>query len=197
MRNVKHAVAGLVVLLLSACAQGPRVYTDADPAADFAQFRTFAFIDTAGKNVDAQYQTLSGQRLEDAITAALEARGYEVDIHHPDLLVNFNLYTAEKTRTSPPVYYGGYYGYRSGMYVGWPGYVTPGHVDNYTEGTLTVDLVDRRSNQMVWEGTAIARVTSAARKNPDEALRNAVAAIFAQYPYVAGSNMPLPPSPSP
>ncbi|WP_412558601.1 DUF4136 domain-containing protein [Thalassospira sp. MIT1370] len=194
MTKMKLVIAGVMTLMLSACAaSGPRIYTDVDPAADFSQFRTFAFMEEAGKNAEAQYQTLSGQRIEDAISTALEARGYRVDIHNPDILINFHLKTQEKTRSSPPVYVGGYYGYRSGMYVGWPGYVEPGYVDTYTEGTLTVDMVNRRTNQMVWEGTAVARVTSSVREAPNETVRNAVASIFAQYPYVAGSGVAVPP----
>lgn len=194
MTTVKLAIAGLMVLVLGACATGPRVYTDADPATGFGQFVSFAFMEGAGKSGSSQYQTLSGQRIEDAISASLEARGYAVDINNPDLLINFHLKTEEKTRTSPPVYYGGYYGYRSGVYMGWPGYVEPGHIDTYTEGTLSIDLVNRRTNQMVWEGTAVARVTDTSMANTDQAVREAVGAIFAQYPFVAGSSVPVQPA---
>lgn len=192
LRPLKLALAGGMALLLAACASGPRIYTDADPAADFAQFKTFAFVESAGKNTEEEYKTLSGQRIEDAINLAMVSRGYQLDIHNPDLLINFHLKTQEKTRSSPPVYMGGYYGYRSGMYVGWPGYVEPGYVDRYTEGTLTIDLVNRRIKQMVWEGTAVARVTNAVREAPNETVRAAVASIFAKYPYRAGSNVMVP-----
>jgi hypothetical protein len=190
MTKMKLVLVAMMAMALSACATGPRVYTDADPAADFGQFTTFAFVEGAGKDTEAQYQTLSGQRIEDAINQAMVSRGYQLDIHAPDLLINFHLNTAEKTRSSPPVRVGGYYGYRSGVYVGWPGYVEPGYVDNYTEGTLSIDLVDRRTRQMVWEGTAVSRVTSSLREAPNETVRAAVASIFAQYPYMAGNSAP-------
>ncbi|WP_412776882.1 DUF4136 domain-containing protein [Thalassospira lucentensis] len=194
MQIVKTAIAGLLVGMLAACASGPKVYVDADPAADFSRYQSFAFFEGAGKSAEEKYKTLSGQRIEDAISAALEARGYRVDINNPDFLVNFNLATEEKTRTSPPVYVGGHYGYRSGMYVGWPGYVEPGYTDSYTEGTLSIDFVDRRTNQMIWEGTSVGRVTSSTRDAPNEAVRTAVASIFAKYPYVAGSSVPVAPT---
>ncbi len=192
MQIIKTAIAGILVGMLAACASGPRVYTDADPAADFGRYQTFAFFERAGKEAEEKYTTLSGQRIEDAISTALEARGYRVDIHNPDFLVNFHLKTEEKTQTSAPVYMGGYYGYRGGMYVGWPGYVEPGTTSTYTEGTLSVDFVDRQSNQMIWEGTAVGRVTSSVREAPNESMRTAVASIFAKYPYVAGSSAPVP-----
>lgn len=192
MQIFKIAIAGILLGMLAACASGPRVYTDADPATDFGSYQTFAFFETAGKQAEEQYTTLSGQRIEDAISAALEARGYRVDINNPDFLVNFHLKTEEKKQSTPPVYMGGYYGYRGGMYVGWPGYVEPGYTSSYTQGTLSVDFVDRQSNQMIWEGTAVGRVTSSVREAPNESVRSAVASIFAKYPYVAGSSAPVP-----
>jgi hypothetical protein len=192
LTKMKLVLVAILAMAVSACASGPRIYTDADPTADFGKFRTFAFVEGAGKDIAGQYQTLSGQRIEDAINLAMVSRGYQLDIHQPDLLINFHLMTVEKTRASPPVYMGGYYGYRSGMYVGWPGYVEPGYVDSYTEGTLSIDLVDRRTRQMVWEGTAVARVTTTMRETPNETVRAAVASIFASYPYVAGNPMPQP-----
>ncbi|WP_102784066.1 DUF4136 domain-containing protein [Thalassospira sp. GB04J01] len=194
MQIVKTAIAGLLVGMLAACASGPKVYIDADPAADFSRYQSFAFFEGAGKSAEEKYTTLSGQRIEDAISTALEARGYRVDINNPDFLVNFHLKTEEKTQTSPPVYMGGYYGYRGGMYVGWPGYTEPGYTSTYTEGTLSIDFVDRRTNQMIWEGTSVGRVTSSIRDAPNEAVRTAVASIFAKYPYVAGSSVPVAPT---
>ena len=93
LKTVKLALVGAMAMALSACASGPRVYTDADPATDFGQFRTFAFVEGAGKDAEARYQTLSGQRIEDAINLAMVSRGYELDIHTPDLLINFHLKT--------------------------------------------------------------------------------------------------------
>ncbi len=188
MRIVRIAIVGILVGMLAACSTGPRVYTDVDPVADFGQYQSFAFFESAGKSTE-KYGTLMGQRLEDAISSALEARGYQVDTRHPDILVNYHIEEIEKQRVQPTTFHGGYYGYRNGMYVGWPGYVEPGYVDTYTEGTITIDLVDRRADQMIWEGTAVGRVTNDMRNAPDQSVRNAIAAIFGKYPYVAGSNV--------
>ena len=194
MKIFKTAIAGVLVAMLAACATGPRVYTDADPATDFGRYQSFAFMEGAGKADDGDYKTLSGQRIEDAVTSALQARGYQLDIHNPDFLVNFNLATEEKIQRSAPVYVGGRHGYRNGMYVGWPGYVQPGYVDSYTQGTLNIDFVDRETNQMIWEGSAVGRVTTSMRDAPNAAIRSAVASIFNKYPYVAGRSAPMTPA---
>jgi hypothetical protein len=53
-------------------------------------------------------------------------------------------------------------------------------VQQYREGTLVVDLVDRASKQLVWRGTAVDTVTSAAQVQDkvDAAVRD----LFANYP---------------
>ena len=85
---------------------------------------------------------------------------------------------------------GGYYGYRRGRYGAYGGYpATQTEVRQYTEGTLTIDLVDTRSDQLVWEGTAVGRVRESVRENLEEAVNNVVAEIFTRYPYI-GSGAP-------
>jgi hypothetical protein len=73
-------------------------------------------------------------------------------------------------------------GYRYGRYGYWGGYNEQVVVSNYTEGTLVLDFVDRASNQMIWTGAAIGRVTEKVRDNLATAVNNVVADIFAKYP---------------
>jgi hypothetical protein len=88
-----------------------------------------------------------------------------------------------------------YYGYRG--YGAWPGYAfgSGPFVDQYTEGTINVDLVDRRRDALVWEGVAVGTVTDRDRTYPQERIDTSIAAIFARYPYRAGVGTPVPPPP--
>ena len=43
VRSVRHLLVAAAVLVLAACATGPRITSDVDPSADFARYRTFAF----------------------------------------------------------------------------------------------------------------------------------------------------------
>ena len=112
----------------------------------------------------------------------LEARGYQKG-DNPDLLVNFNVQTKDKIKTtttpSGPAY-GGYYGYRSGYYGTWGGYDT--QVTQYTEGTLTVDVIDAGRKQLAWDGTAVGRVHEEARKNLQPAVDKVITQIFEKFP---------------
>lgn len=181
-RRGRCALAGLLAaLLLAGCASGPSIYVNTDPSASFANYRTFNFMTPLGTDRPG-YSSVLSEYLRAAATRELEARGYQKS-DNPDLLVNFNVQTKEKIQSSTmptgPAY-GGYYGYRSGYYGTWGGYET--QVTQYTEGTLTVDIVDAARKQLAWDGTAIGRVREEARKNLQPAVDKVMAQIFEKFP---------------
>lgn len=176
------AIAGVLALLLVAgCTTGPSIYTNKDPGADFANYKTYNFMTPLGTDRPG-YSSVLSEYLRTAASRELEARGYQKS-DHPDLLVNFNVQTKDKIQTtttpSGPAY-GGYYGYRSGYYGTWGGYDT--QVTQYTEGTLTVDVVDAARKQLAWDGTAVGRVRDEARKNLQQAVDRVMPQIFAKFP---------------
>jgi len=178
------------VLLLAACAAGPVLRSDYDPAADFAGYRTFAFFSPLGTD-KAGYSTLLTGRLKAATRSQMEMRGYTYSETAPDLLVNFSGKLEERTEAGPamppPL---PYYGYRAGFYGPWPGYGWDREVYRYTVGTLNVDLVDARSRKMVWEGVSIAEVTDLQQAHSAQAIEKTVAQIFSRYPFRAGEAAP-------
>lgn len=180
------AIAAL--LLLSACASGPQIRTDADPAVNITTYRSFGFFDPLATD-QAGYSTLLTARLKDATRRELEARGYVFDATNPALLVNFNVNIREKTeiRSSPTVSVGyGYYGYRTGMYGAWAGYPYDIETVNYREGTLTIDVVDASRRALVWQGVAEGRIRRKAVENPAAAIDEVVTQIMAGFPARSG-----------
>ncbi|GGD46308.1 DUF4136 domain-containing protein [Pseudoxanthomonas indica] len=179
------------LLLLTACVSSPRITSEADPNADFAQYKTFSFYSPLAIDSNG-YATLTGSRLKAGARAQLEARGYVYDEKSPDLWLNINAYMQEKTDvvSMPNVDYDYYYSYRARRYVSVPYWYDETRVYQYTEGTLNFDLVDAKRNMLVWEGIAVGRVANA--KPADRAARidKAVVDIFARYPYRAGSGTP-------
>jgi len=190
-RNAGRWMAAAAVLLLAACATGPRVTSDVDPSANFAQYRTFAFYTPLA--IESQgYATLTSGRTKDAARAQMESRGYVYDETSPDLWVNLNAYMQEKTGvvSVPEVDYDYYYSYRARRYVSVPYWRDRTDVYQYTEGTLNVDLVDAKQNRLVWTGVAVGRV---GRTKPEERgakIDAAIAEIYLRYPYRAGSGTP-------
>jgi hypothetical protein len=184
-------LASLVIgALLHGCASGPQIRADANPEADFSQYRTFDFFDPLATD-KAGYSSILTARLKQAVRRELEARGYVYTDSNPDLLVNFYVNTQEKQYVSSTPSPSPYFGYRAGYYDPWYGwgamYSTPDVQTYYrTEGTLTIDLVDATKRQLAWQGSASGTVDDKVRQNPGAAVDSAVAQIFDRYTYSAG-----------
>ncbi len=180
-RVSRAALYVMTAALFAGCTSGPSIFVNSDPAASFASYRTYNFVTPLGTDTSS-YSSLLSQYLRAATARELESRGYTRS-DNPDVLVNFNVKTKDKIQTtttpSGPIY-GGYYGYRLGNYGVWNGYDT--QVTQYTEGTLTVDVVDAARKQLAWDGTAVGRVREKDRANPQPVIDNVITQIFAKYP---------------
>ena len=186
VRSVRLLLVAAAVLVLAACATGPRITSDVDPSADFARYRTFAFYSPLA--IESQgYATLTSGRTKDAARRQMEARGYVYDEKSPDLWVNLNAYMQEKTDvySTPEVDYDYYYSYRRRAYFAVPYWREDAQVYRYTEGTLNVDLVDAKRNALVWTGAAVGRVSRSKSGQEDAKIDAAMADIFNRYPYRA------------
>lgn len=180
---------------LAACATGPDVRVDYDHSADFSRYRTFGWVSPLGTD-RAGYTTLVTDRLKSAVEREMTARGYTYSPNAPDLLVNFHGRFRERLQVSGGPAFAApmtYYGYRG--YGVWPGYTfgSGPFVDQYTEGTINIDMVDRRRDMLVWDGVAMAPITDRDLVYPQERIDTFVGAIFSRYPYRAGVGTPVPP----
>ncbi|MGA9574951.1 MAG: DUF4136 domain-containing protein [Lysobacterales bacterium] len=179
----------MIMAFVTACASKPTIQTDYDHSIDFGQYKTYGYFSPMGIE-NPNYSSLLGQMFRDAIDAQMQARGY-VKSGNPDLLFNVSARLEDKTKvttTSDPMMYGGYYGYRGGLYSPWRGYGygTTTHVSQYTEGTVNIDMVDPKLKRMLWEGVAIGRVHEK-QKNPQlrQNIMDGVAEMFEGYPFRA------------
>lgn len=179
-------------LVLAACATGPDVRTDYNPAVDFKQYESFGWVSELGTD-RADYSTLTTSYFKDAVRGEMEQLGYSFTEQNPDLLVNFYASMRERTETRPTAHpYGtfgyGYYGYRYGLYSPWPRYGFGFGPDygydtvRYTVGTANVDVIDADERQLIWEGVAEGRLTGEDLERPNQAIANAVNDIFEQFP---------------
>lgn len=183
-RRAAIFVVTLSAIVVAGCASGPQVRTDADPSVNLASYKTFGFFDNLATD-KSQYTTMLTSRLKAATQREMEKRGYRLATSNPELLINFNVNVADRTKVESTPSMGGYYGYRRGMYGMWGGYPQDVHTTNYQEGTLAIDLVDAAKKQLVWHGVAQGKISSKARENPGPAIDNVVTQIFAKHPVPA------------
>jgi hypothetical protein len=183
MYRSKFAVVALLVALIAGCATGspPNTRVDYDKKADFSVYRTFGFPKETGTDRGG-YATLVTSYFKSSVATAMEARGYKYTEEKPDLLVNFYMNTRDRTELRPNPGFGrGYYGYRDGLYRGWPMYEQDRTV-NYQVGTINVDIVDAEKKQLIWEGVSEGRVTEEALANPKVTVNAVVTELMRKYP---------------
>lgn len=196
MRLPGFRIGGLALLavlsvgMMLACETQPTVRSQFDKTADFGSYRTFNFISPLATD-KLGYSTLITQAFKSAVTQQMQNRGYVLS-DNPDLLVDFSakIQQRQEVRSTGSAAPYAYYGYRGGLYSPWMGY-SQVYTYDYKEGTVNVDLVDARRKQMVWEGVGVGEVSEKKMENEQQAVADAVASIFAKYPFRAGVSQPV------
>ncbi len=166
--RVFSAILILCAAMAAGCASAPDVRVDKNPTANLTEYETFGFYDHSSTD-RAQYSSIMTARLQQATRAQLERLGYTYDASNPQLRVNFqlNVMQRQEIRSTPGMFY------------------RPRLNDietvSYKEGTLGIDLVDSRTNSVVWQGVAEGRVSRDAYQNPGPAVDQVVAEIFQRF----------------
>lgn len=172
----------LVTLTLSSCSS-VRVSSDYDTQANFKEYKTFAFYK---KGIDkASVSDLDKKRIMRAIEKELVSRGYQKS-SNPDILVSIFTKSREKVNINqnPNFGWGFGWGWRWGGLWGPWGMGNQVNVNQYTEGTLFIDFIDKNKNELVWQGIGSGSMRI---KNPDRRERRInefVKEIISEYPPV-------------
>ncbi|MEE4329832.1 MAG: DUF4136 domain-containing protein [Wenzhouxiangella sp.] len=190
-RPVQSLFTGIMCLALAACATGPRIDTLQAPGADYSRYETFSYASPLGTD-RAGYASIISQQLVFSTRREMELRNfvYVEDSGEADLLLNFNAQLNDQIRTIDvvePTFGPTFWDYRYGMYSPWPTYQHSTAIDQFTEGTVVIDLIDAQAERMIWEGRATGEVTERTRRDAAEELDKAVKAIFDRFPIPSSS----------
>lgn len=173
MKRIQLLFLPMIALLITSCSS-VRVMTDYDTKADFNQYKTFAFYKTG---IDkATISDLDKKRIMRAIEAELLAKGMTKSAT-PDVLVS--LFTKSRERININDNNWGYgWGWNPWM---WGG-ANRLDVNQYTEGTLFLDIIDAKNKELVWQGigTGALRIQNIEKK--EARIKEFVAEIMAKYP---------------
>lgn len=179
MKNRIFFVLALTGGLLAACSPYKVLRGEAHKPPQIMQtYRSYEFLETDLNALAAMSVTPEQvEALKAAIARQLDARGYVRGADNPDLLVNIGLNVAEKTQTretnirEAPRYIGQYR-------YSWRSQTVP--VGTYREGTLSVDVVDARQHDLVWEGAVSSVLTR--KTGTDAELDKAMSRLFEKFP---------------
>lgn len=164
------------VVILSSCSSVKVAY-DYDKQVDFTKYKTYAFTpESQNLGVDQ----LNRDRIIKAVEAELAAKGFTKS-ENPDVLIDVHI-TAKK-RTEAVANTSGGYG-RYGRY-GYGGGFSTTTVDynEYLDGTLLINMVDKSTEKIAWQGRGTKTLdedASAAKRESN--INYAVKQIFTNYP---------------
>ncbi len=159
--------------LVGTLAFAQSVTYDFDKTANFSQFRTYAWV--RGMNLDDE---LNHQRIVRAIEGQLAAKGFaKADRQaNPDVLVAYHASFDTTLQIT-------------GFSSGWGGYRFAGsrsgsaRADEILVGTLVVDIVNAKTEAIVWRGTASRDID--VKANPEKrekGINKAAEKLFKNYP---------------
>ena len=160
-------MVAMAALGAAACG-GMEINSDFDPQAapGFSAYRTYSWMPPPRGADTRVYNPITEARVVRAVEVTLRGRGYQQATGAPDFRIGWHAALEGRADVRSM---NTYYGYGWGRWGGGGVVMTDGYVDNYDQGTLVLDIVDGRSNELVWRGTAQARIEPS--NSPEERQR--------------------------
>ena len=164
----------LCIGVLTSCSS-VKVVSDYDTKVDFSTYKTFAFYK---KGIDkASVSDLDKKRIMRAIENELNKKGL-VKSTNPDILVSIFTKSREKVNvTDNNLGYGFGWGYNP-----WFFGSTNLNINQYTEGTLFIDFIDKNKNELIWQGIGSGALKMSNMDKKEERINDFVNKIISVYP---------------
>lgn len=165
-------------LILFSC--GSAVVVDYDSKTDFSNYRTFNFF----PSIDSGLNDLEHERIVLALDSILPLKGLQRE-EEPQLYVNF--YVSERITPSRSTLGIGFGTGGGNVGVGISGGIPVG--GNEIEQQLTVDLIDVRNDQLIWQGILNGRFKEMSSPDQKKAYyENSIAKLLKQFPPLSKKN---------
>ncbi len=192
MKHLNLVLLTIFILTLTSC--GSVVSTTKAKDVDLSNYSSFAYLPNT--DIKMPEKTMNTDNVNNLVVEAINENmmdaGYNLNKEEPDLLVLVSTKTNKETETTTePVY--ATYPYRSNARVS--NYYSPYYYNNYTyyknivgydtdsytykEGTVVIDIIDRRTKNLVWKGRSNQTIYD---QSDTSAMRELINTIFTEYP---------------
>ena len=165
-----------LILLCVGCSSNLKIYTDYDRAFDLHSFKTYQWatqIDIEQTNNPLYYNELTDKRIKSISDKQLRMKGFSLTDADPDVIIHYHIVVSDRYSLATDPY--GFYG---------PYWMRPGGnavLYLYKEGILILDIMDRKTNSLVWRGYAVSVIHDDRREISEATLNKAIIRIFQRY----------------
>jgi hypothetical protein len=185
-----------MAFLFAACSSGPKMYSSESlNGVDFSKYKTYAFLPTK----DTAYsKVVDRKKLVAALTEegfrVLSEKGMVYDTANPDVLFRYNLVMKKDYQVNrdqqityspyietanmpnqPKIYYFSSDN-RPEVYNG------NAQLESYRDGTMVIDMIDHKTNEVVWRSTAQARKEEASLMDIKTTVQIVIPNMFHKFP---------------
>lgn len=181
MKNIVKLMksAGIAVVagvLVMACSQALQVSYDYDSSVNLKQFKTFKVEAEHNMETDPLLGSeLNRRRLGDAVKEVMEAKGYKYDQQSPELIVRFMTDVKDRQQVRSNNMYS--------PYMWWYGGGNNFSTYNYQESRFILNIYQKNSDRMIWQGWASGKVKAPTKKEDRETMvKNTMSDILRTFP---------------
>jgi len=135
----------MVLGLLAVSAAAQSVQSDFDRSFRFSELKSFSFaVQKRAATDPLAGDTLNDGRIRNGLESQLTANGFRMESEKADFVIAYYVTTKNKLNVQD-------FGYGPPRWFGSRDI----RVNQYSEGTLMVDFIDVKSNQVIWRGRAV------------------------------------------
>ena len=175
-------------ILLASC--GSTAHIEKDDTVNFSNYKTFAWVNSSETKSDSVQKAISltEQNVRKAVNAELAKQGWREVRNRPDILLSYDVLVERSVKQdSDPVYSRPYTRYVYNPYtrryvaIYYPSQFLGYNDDQYEvrQGTITITMVDAKSNKTVWQGWTTDEVNS--KNLTSKEIANSVKSIFRKF----------------
>lgn len=183
------AIAGF---MLASC--GSVAHIEKDDTVNFSNFKTFAWVNSSETQSGEEQKPLSltEQKVRKAVNSELAKQGWREVKNRPDVLLSYDVLIERAVKEdNSPVYSQPYTRYVYNPYtrryipIYYPSQFLGYDNDQYEvrQGTITVSMVDAKTNKTVWQGWTTDEVNS--KNLTSKEIENSVKSIFRKFDVAA------------
>ena len=175
-------------LMLASC--GSVAHIEKDDTVNFRNYKTYAWVKSSETQSDSveKVVTLTEQKVRKAVNSELAKQGWREATNRPDVLLSYDVLVEKSIKEdNNPVYSRPYTRYLYNPYtrryvaLRYPSQFLGYDNDQYEvrEGTVTISMVDAKTNKTVWQGWTTDEVNS--KNLTSKEIENSVKNIFRKF----------------